>query len=102
MELYPAKFDWADNDCILLQDAGAQDLVSGLPPQLCEVYVGQRYCAPVTVIVTIIERNVAPLKTMLEAQQFGADLSSTVRAIVEYAEAHPDPDGEYCFVFAEP
>lgn len=102
MELYPAKFDWTDNDWLLVQDVAVRNIVNRLPHDLCEVYIGHNLCAPVTVIVTIIERHIAPLKRKLQKGHFGKQLSPTVQAMIEYAEKHPDPNGEYCFVFVEP
>ena len=102
MELYPSNFDWADHDCILIQDIDARYLVKGMPPEHCEIYVGHKYCAPATVIITVLAYKIPLLKALLEKGEFDAYLSETIRAMVKYAEAHPRPDGEYCFVLVEP
>jgi len=102
MELYPSTFAWADQECILTQDRDARYLVKGLPPQHCEIYVGNKYCAPATVIITVLARNIPVLKALLENGEFDAHLSETVQAMVKYAEANPRLDGEFCFVLVEP
>ncbi len=99
-ELYPAHFEWADHDCILI-DGVAKNAATLLPSELCEVYIGQR-TGLATAIVTIFERNIASLKEKFESGQIAPELTKVVDAMLTYAASHAAEDMEYCFVFVEP
>ena len=100
MEFYPAKLEWADKDCLLIQDE-THVIIEGLPADLCEVQFG-RMPSLVTAVITIFARDVPSLRERFSAGQFSSDLNLVIRTMLDYIDKNPPVDSEYCFVCVEP
>lgn len=98
MEFYPAKLEWEDNECLLINET-VRDEMDELPVDLCDVFYGSSI---MTAIVIVYERNIGPLKELLLAGKFSAEITPVVQAMIEYAAKNLPMNGEYCFVCVEP